>query len=304
MEKAPLLRAALERKIPLGDRLELVAADLEGDAGWSDAVEGVDGVFHVASPVPRTRTPRHEQLVKPALDGTLRVLNAADRAQVKRVVITSSVAAIAGGHPRRQQPFTEQDWCIVEAASAYDKSKALAERAAWDWARARVDAPEVVALNPSFVMGPLLWSEFSPSLMLIEMLLNRKLPLVPDLYFGLVDVRDLAEAHLLAMTIPEAAGQRFICDNGVMSYQQIAQTLHDYLTPRGIAVPTRRLPSWVLKIGGLVSPTLREEVVPRLGRKREFDSSRTRSVLGWQPRSIEETLRETAESLLANKRRT
>lgn len=299
MDAAQSLIAVLGRDRPLGERLEFVPAQLERDDGWAAAVEGLDGVFHVASPVPRKIPIRDDGMVGSARDGTIRVLEAARRARIPRVVMTSSIAAIGGGHPQREAPFTELDWSVVEPLPPYNKSKTVAELAAWDYVQAHPDAPELVTINPSFVLGPLLWAERSPSLELVAMLLSGKVPLVPDLYFGLVDVRDVAKAHYLAMVAPDAAGKRFICNNVTWSYLQIAKSLHDYLAPRGIRVPTTRLPSWTIRMGALVSLTLREEVAPRLGRKRDFDSSRLRQLLGWEPRGIEETLQETADSLLA-----
>lgn len=185
-----------------------------------------------------------------------------------------------------------------ELAPPYEKSKIIAERAAWDWVRTHKDAPELATINPSFVLGPVLWKEHSPSLDIVALLLNGESPGVPDLHFGLVDVRDVAQAHYLAMIRPEAVGQRFLCNTVVWSHQEIARLLHDYLSPRGVHVPTRRMPDWLVRVGGLLSPSMRF-IAPRLGKRKELDATRLRNLLGWQPREIATTLRETADSLLA-----
>lgn len=292
------VREAAIRRGHSGDRLELVAAELGSDGSWDEAMAGIDGVFHVASPVPGSIPLEDASFVGPAVSGTLRVLEAAHRARVKRVVMTSSVAAMTNGHACRSQPFSEQDWSIVESASPYEKSKTLAERAAWQWVAAHPDTLELVSINPSFVLGPTLWMERSPSLDLVQVLLDGRVPGVADLHFGIVDVRDVAEAHYLAMLRPEACGQRFLCNCAVLSYYDIACVLGQYLAPRGVRIRTRRLPNWFVRAVGLFNPSVKF-VIPRLGQRKELDNSRLRDLLGWRPRSVEQTLRDTADSLLA-----
>ena len=303
MDRAKVLQQAIAQHVEVGDRLELVPADLERDAGWSEAAAGMSGIFHVASPVPNKTPLRDEFFVGPATHGTLRVLEAARAAGVSRVVMTSSVAAVVSGLPCRNEPFTESDWGNVDVAPPYEKSKISAERAAWDWVRAHGDPPEFATVNPSFVLGPVLWSEHSPSLDIVDLLLDSKQPGVPDLHFGLVDVRDVAAAHYQAMIVPEAAGQRFICNTALLSHQEIARLLQSYLEPRGVRIPTRRVPNWVVKVMGLFVPSMRF-IAPRLGLRKELDASRLRDVLAWQPRDITTTLRETADSLLAARQST
>ena len=297
-ERETDLRAALAHHGSGAARLEFVEATLESDAGWDAACAGVDGVFHVASPVPGKTPLVDASFLGPAREGTLRVLEAADRAGARRVVLTSSVAAITNGHPPRPAPFTAADWSIAEQAPPYEKSKTIAERAAWDWSAAHPDGPELVSVNPSFVLGPLLVAERSPSLDIVRLLVERKQPGVADLYFGIVDVRDVAEAHYLAMTRPEAKGQRFLCNTEVLSHHQIACVLAAHLRPRGLRIATRRLPNWFVRLLGRFVPTIRF-IVPRLGQRKELDSSKLRQVLGWDPRPVGETLCETADSLLA-----
>jgi dihydroflavonol-4-reductase len=297
-EREPALRQALAQRDPGGERLEFVEATLESDAGWDAATAGVEGVFHVASPVPGRVPLVDASFVGPARDGTLRVLEAARRAGVRRVVLTSSVAAITSGHAVRSAPFTEADWSLADRAQPYEKSKTVAERAAWEFSAAHPAGPELATVNPSFVLGPLLVAERSPSLDIVRNLVERRQPGVADLHFGIVDVRDVAEAHWLAMIRPEAKGQRFLCNTEVLSHAEIAGLLAAQLGPRGLRIPTRRLPSWFVRAVGLFDPTVRF-VVPRLGKRKELDSSKLRSTLGWEPRPVAETLRDTAESLLA-----
>lgn len=297
MDRAGAVTQALAQRTEIGDRLELVPADLDQDAGWADATSGVTGVFHVASPVPGKTPLREECFMGPASRGTLRVLEAARFAGARRVVVTSSVAAITGGLECRSTPFNESDWGNPELSPPYEKSKITAERAAWDWVRTQTGAPELATINPSFILGPALWKEHSPSLDIVALLLNSRSPGVPDLHFGLVDVRDVAEAHYLAMIRPEAAGQRFLCNTVVWSHQEIARSLHDYLRPRGVRIPIGRIPNWVVRASGLVNPSMRF-IAPRLGKRKELDATRLRELLGWQPRDIAATLRETADSLL------
>jgi dihydroflavonol-4-reductase len=296
-ELEPTLRAALARHVTLGERLELVSAELARDEGWDLAAHGTRGVFHVASPVPR-RTPAHEdELIVPARDGALRVLRAARNAGAPRVVLTSSDAAVTAASAARATAFSEKDWTNLEQASAYEKSKTLAERAAWDWVQANRPSPELVSVNPVFVLGPLLWSNYSPSLEVVRELMTSALPGLPDLSFPLVDVRDVAQAHYLAMVRPEAAGQRFICGAGAWSMVEIARVLREHLAPRGFRIPSRRLPNWAVRTYALFDPTARM-VTHQLGVPQARDSSRIRSTLGWQDRDVGQTIRDTADSLI------
>jgi nucleoside-diphosphate-sugar epimerase len=298
MAREQQLREVLSRQTAVDDRLQLLAADLEADAGWNEAASGMDGVFHVASPVPGKTPLEDRYFVGPARNGMLRVLEAARRAKVKRVVLTSSVAAITGGHACRNTPFSEQDWSIANRCPPYEKSKTLTERAAWDFIQAHADAPELAVINPAFVLGPTLWSETSPSLDIVRMLVFRMQSGVADLYFGIVDARDVAEAHYLAMVRPEARGQRFLCNSATLSHQEIAKILADYLVPSGMRVPTRVLPNWLVRVVSLFNPSVRF-ILPRLGQRKELDNSRLREQLGWRCRPVQETLRDTADSLLS-----
>jgi nucleoside-diphosphate-sugar epimerase len=207
-----------------GDRLEFVQADLLSDEGWSEAVAGCDYVLHVASPLPMLQPRNHDVLVRPAREGTLRVLKAAHGAGVRRVLLTSSFAAVGYGHPPREAAFTEADWTDPTAEGAYIKSKTLAEQAAWDFVAGEGKGLELATVNPVVILGPALDADSSVSVALIKALLNGRLPVLPRRAIGIVDVRDVADLHVRAMTDPSAKGERFLCVSGdFMTIQEIAQ---------------------------------------------------------------------------------
>ncbi len=213
LARAADVRAAIGAIAPGAERIELAAADLNADAGWADAVAGVDYVLHVASPVPAVDPKSDDELVRPARDGALRVLKASREAGVKRVVMTSSISAIIYGRGAREAPFTEADWTDetnLEDTSPYDRAKTIAERAAWAWLKAEGGALELTTVNPALVLGPVLGADFSTSLEAVKKLLDGSAPAVPRFGFSLVDVRDIAALQALAMTSPAAAGERFI----------------------------------------------------------------------------------------------
>ena len=295
--RADDVRRALEATPGL-DRLELCEASLTADTGWADAVAGSRFVLHTASPVP-TRQPRYEaELIAPAREGTLRVLRAATDAGVARVVVTSSVAAVLSGHAREaDRVFSEHDWSdLTGRMPAYSRSKTLAEQAAWAFVDAQPAARrlELVTINPCFVLGPSLAGADNASNEIVRKLMAREMPGVPRLMFSLVDVRDVADAHLRAMTVPAAAGRRFIVSEGEYWYVEIARMLAD----AGHRVPTRVVPDWAVRVLSWFDPTVRLVVV-RLGRESHVSSASARDVLGWSTRGIRETLRDTATSIAA-----
>jgi len=283
-----------------GDRLAFVAADLTADAGWAAAVAGCDHVLHVASPFPAD-VPRHEDdLIVPAREGALRVLRAARDAGVRRVVQTSSFAAVGYGHPQLDRPFDEHDWSRPEGAgiTAYAKSKTLAERAAWDFMAREGGELELAVVNPVGVFGPALGADFSTSIEIIRRMMDGALPALPRVSFGVVDVRDVADLHLLAMTRPEAAGERFLAVAGdFVSLREIALMLHRRLGEAAGRVPVRELPDWLLRIVALVDKSV-AQIVPELGKRKTATADKARRVLGWSPRPAEDAVVATAESLL------
>jgi nucleoside-diphosphate-sugar epimerase len=283
-----------------GDRLAFFAADLENDAGWREAVAGCEYVLHVASPFP-SNAPKHEdELIVPAREGALRVLRASRDAGVKRVVLTSSFAAIGYGHPEQEAPFDETDWTDTSGGDVapYIKSKALAERAAWDFMTREGGALELSVINPVGVFGPVLGPDFATSITLVKRLLDGGMPGTPRLYFGVVDVRDVADLHIRAMTHPAARGERFLAIAGdTQSVGDIARVLKRRLGAAAKNAPTRQLPDWLVRLVALVNPALRQ-LVPQLGKIRRASNEKAKRLLGWAPRSNEEAVVATAESLL------
>ncbi|XVV15669.1 SDR family oxidoreductase [Actinoplanes sp. CA-131856] len=275
-------------------------ADLQSDEGWPEAVAGCDFVLHVASPT-LTQVPRDDdEMVRPAVDGTVRVLRAALEAGVRRVVLTSAIGAVAYGHPPRDTPFTEEDWTNLDADLApYQRSKTLAERAAWDFVAGEGRGLELATVNPTAVLGPVLGPDYSPSLNSIAGMLDGSLPALLKFATGYVDVRDVASLHLLAMTEPAAAGERFIATAGHSLWQRdIAAILRARLGDRAAKVPTREMPLTVARGLAKVNPQMRALRLI-LGRDLDATSAKAERLLGWKPRPIEDTIVETAESLLA-----
>ncbi|MFG1709816.1 NAD-dependent epimerase/dehydratase family protein [Nonomuraea sp. M3C6] len=254
---------------------------------------------HVASPFPSAPPDDEDELIRPAVEGTLRVLRAARDAGVRRVVVTSSFGAIGYGHPDTERPFTEDDWTDVDGGVApYIKSKTLAERAAWDFMTRQGGPMELSVVNPVGIFGPVLGPDHAGSINLITMLMNGDLPGVPRQYFGVVDVRDAADLHLRAMTSPKAAGQRFMAAAGdVVSLHDIALTLRERLGPAAHRVPTEVLPDEVVRQAAESNPAMRETAA-NLGRIRHLSSDKARLVLGWAPRSSQDAVTATAQSLL------
>ncbi|WP_256921900.1 aldehyde reductase [Leifsonia sp. NCR5] len=283
-----------------GDRLTFAVADLTADAGWAEAVAGCDVVLHVASPFPATQPKDENELIVPARDGALRVLRAARDAGVQRVVLTSSFAAIGYGHPPTDRPFTEDDWTDLDSGvpvSAYVKSKTLAERAAWDFVQREGGALELATVNPVGILGPVLGHDYSSSVQLIKAVRDGRLPRLPNVSFGIVDVRDVAALHLLAMTRQEAAGQRFLAISGdVMSAQEVALLIRGHLGEGGARITTKTMPDWVLKALAPFSRTVRGSL-PDVGVVRRASAAKAERVLGWSPRSREEAILATVDSL-------
>ena len=271
------------------------------DEGWRQATEGCEFVHHVASPFPAS-VPKHENdLIVPAREGTLRVLRAARDAGVKRVVVTSSFAAIGYGQPPMGRPFTEADWSNPNSTEigAYAKSKTLAERAAWDFIEREGGGLQLAVVNPVGVFGPVLAEDTSTSVLIIKKMLDGALPGVPRVWFGVVDVRDVADLHLRAMTDPRAKGERFLAVAGdFLSLKDIALVLKARLGKAAKKVPAREIPDWVLRVAALFDPAVKL-VLPELGKPaKNASNAKARTVLGWTPRTNEEAIVSTAESLL------
>jgi dihydroflavonol-4-reductase len=284
-----------------GNRLSFFAADLEKGLGWAEAAAGCDYVHHVASPFPPAQPKDERELIRPAREGTVRVLRAARDAGVKRIVVTSSFAAVGYGQGQRDTPYTEADWTDPDgpAVQPYMKSKTLAERAAWDFIAREGNGMELAVVNPVGIFGPALNGDLSTSIFLVKTMIEGKMPGTPRLYLGVVDVRDVADLHLRAMTDPAAAGERFLAVAGeAMSFHQMAMVLRERLGPAAAKVPKRELPDWLIRLLAIVNPLARE-AVPRLGIKASASNEKARRVLGWTPRSREDAIVASGESVIA-----
>jgi nucleoside-diphosphate-sugar epimerase len=283
-----------------GENLSFVAADLTSDHGWADALDDVDFVLHVASPVQPGHVANEDDVILPAREGTLRVLRAARDAGVKRIVLTSAFHAVGWGHPHRDHTFTEQDWTIVDGpgVDAYGKSKTLAERAARDFMAADGRSMELVTLLPVAVMGPVMGKDISGANHIIEMMLDGAMPGFPNLFIPIVDVRDVATAHILAMTSADAAGRRFLLSNGpALAMKEIGATIRAELGDAASRVPTRSLPDFVVRIGALFSPRFRA-IAPDLGHAKKTSNENARGTLGWTPRDPHEAIVAAARSMV------
>jgi len=281
-----------------GDQLSFVAADLTGDDGWSEATEGCAYVMHGASPTPSGNQVREEDWIRPAVDGNLRVLRAARDSGTRRVVLTSAFGAIGVGHGPRSRAFDETDWSDLNGHVApYQKSKTLAERASWDFIAREGGGLELTTVNPTTVLGPALGPDYSHSIRLIKNMLDGQAG-CPKINTCVVDVRDVADLHLRAMTHPAAKGERFLAASGESLWlTEIAQMLKERLGAAANEVSTRTLPNWFIRVVALVNPTMRG-IVPHLGVNMNASGEKARRLLGWSPRSREEAIVATAESLI------
>lgn len=285
--EAMIQRSGIER----AGSLRLVEADLTSDAGWDDVVQGSDYVLHVASPFPPQRPEDADELIGPARDGTLRVLRASIAAGVKRVVLTSSVAAVSYGHTVEGRLYDERDWTNLSSPQAdpYTQSKTLAERAAWDLIALDRGATELTTIAPVGIYGPVLGEPLSTSISLIRYLLAGYMPVVSRIYFGVVDIRDLADLHVRAMLSQQAAGERFIATSGGdVSILELADILRDAFPAFRDRLPTSYMPD------DQVPP----QMAPQIGIRRDTTSDKAKRLLDWKPRSTQDAIIATAQSLI------
>ena len=282
------------------DQLRCFAADLMQDAGWAEAAAGCSHVAHIASPLPAGVPRDANELIVPARDGALRALKAARGAGVRRVVMTSSVAAIAYGHGPGEHRFTEKDWTNLDAPGVppYVQSKTIAERAARDWVAREGGGLEFCTVNPSVVLGPVASADYSASVVIVQSLLQGRIPAMPRIGFGIVDVRDVADLHWRALTEPGMAGERFIACAGFTWLRDIAALLREELGADARRVPTLNLPDWSVRLLAHVSPMVRA-AASELGTARHQDASHAREVLGWVPRAPKEAILASARDLIA-----
>lgn len=300
LARADEVRAVLAKHNPAAAQIELVAADLSSDAGWAEAVAGCTYVQHIASPFPTVHPKDENELIRPARDGALRVLKAAKAAGVKRVVMTSSVAALMYGlGDKRPDVSTEDNWSDPAGKdnTPYTKSKTLAERAAWDYVNGEGAGLELTVINPSGVMGPALSKDVSTSLEIAIRLTNGKTPGIPNLGFSFVDVRDVAAAHVAAMESPAAAGERFIASADFLWFKEAADIIRTAFPALDKKIPKRMVPDFMLKLMAVVQP-IYKQTVTELGRTRRASGAKATRVLGVTFRPAKEALIASVQSLI------
>lgn len=280
MSKADGLRETLSRHTDIG-LLEFAEADLLGDAGWDEAVTGCEGVAHVASPNPLVQPKDEDKLVRPAVDGTMRVLRAAERHKVKRFVHTSSIFAVILGHPRDRTHFDAGDWTDLNGAGVtpYGRSKTLAEKAARAFVRESGTAMRYASINPGYVFGPALDREINASTEMIRLFLAGKYPGAPRLCLPVVDVRDVAKSHVMAMETDDLVNDRYLVVADCTWTIAITRALHEKLGSDGRRSPTRELPDWLVWLIGLVDPAARG-IRSELGKEIDIETGAARRLLG------------------------
>ncbi|NIK72483.1 aldehyde reductase [Paenibacillus sp. BK720] len=279
--------------------LSFIQADLSNDHNWDDAVKGAEYVIHVASPTPNKVYKDENEMIQPARDGVLRVLRAARDAGVKRVVLTSAFGAIGVGHKNHKGPFTEKDWSNTDAnIHPYQKSKTIAEKAAWEFIRQEGNGLELATVNPVGVMGPILGNDYSHSNNSIRQMLESNQKYVPKIYSDYVDVRDVASLHILAMLRPEANGERFIASSAeTLSMLDIANILRKHLGEDAKNAPKGELPSILVRAIAIFKPQLRM-IATLLGQDMSTSNQKAKRLLGWTPRSAEEAISATGKSMI------
>jgi dihydroflavonol-4-reductase len=294
------IREIIAKRAQANDRLEILPGNLEQDSGWSEAMRGVESVLHIASPFPLLDPKNEKELIVPAVEGTQRVLRAAHDEEIKRVVIVSSVAAVSAGHNGDNRTFDENDWSVIEKnIGAYAKSKTLAERKAWSFINSteNTNKMEMVAINPPLILGPLPNKDLVTSAEMVSTLMLGQVPGVARIKVGVVDVRDVASALILAMTTPEAAGNRFICPAGTVWLKEMADILDKNYAARGYKIHTTQFPVFLVRILALFDKKI-ARVADDLDWDFEFSDEKIKRILKWSPRSAEEAILAMAESLI------
>lgn len=294
------LRAMIAAEVDLGDRLSVYAADLLKSEGWEHAAAGSHYVIHTASPMPVGEF-KGQDILTPAREGTRRVLEAATTANVKRVVVTSS--GVAALPPLgTTEPISERLWTERPDNPAYNyaRAKTLAEQDAWRFAQSNQGAPELTAILPGFILGPVMGPDYSGSVDLIAQMLQGKMPAVPRIGFGIVDVRDLADLHIRAMTSPAAAGERLLAMGEFLWMIEIARILRERFGEQAAKAPTRVVPNWLVRFLALFVADM-ASVKPDLGVEQRVDVSKVERMLSWRTRPAAQSVADAAESLFMKK---
>ncbi|GAA0881988.1 aldehyde reductase [Sphingobacterium siyangense subsp. cladoniae] len=282
------------------DNLSFIETDLSEDKNWDLAVQGCSYVLHIASPTPIVNYKHEDEMINPAKEGVLRVLRAARAAGVKRVVLTSAYGAVGMGNRNRTIPYTEKDWSNLSGnLHPYQKSKTIAEKTAWEFITNEGGGLELSVVNPVAVMGPVLGTDYSHSNQVVKKMLEGEIKACPKVYCCHVDVRDVADLHLLAMTHPKAAGERFLATTGkALSMLDVAGILKKNLGELAVKVPTKEMPNWIVRAAAIFNPSLKM-LATLLGKYAETSGDKAKQLLNWSPRSSEEAIMATADSMLA-----
>ena len=299
LKKSELVKQMLkEGGIHAFENLSFAEADLQNEQSWEKAVQGCSYVIHVASPTPHTDATTEDDFVIPAKNGVLFVMRAAKKAGVKRVVLTSAFGAVGYGTVKTT-PYTEKDWTVLnDTVFPYQKSKTISEKAAWEFIENEGKGMELSVVNPTGVLGPVLANDFSHSIQSIKQMLDGDMKACPKIISGYVDVRDVADLHFKAMTVPEANGERFIAVAGEgYSLLDTADVLRKNLGEKASKVPTKELPNWLVKILAVFNPKVKA-VIPYLGMVKRASNKKAKDMLGWNPRPTDEAILATANSLI------
>lgn len=298
LERAEQIRNIMKKHTKKADAIEFVQAELTEAASWEEAMNGCSGVLHIASPVPVVQPKNADEVIIPAREGALNVLKAAKKNGVSRVVMTSSVSAVWGKGREGSRMYSESDWTYTDDPdqSPYSLSKTFSEKAAWEFVEEH-GTPELVVINPSFVFGPALETDYGSSLEILYKILKGKYPMVPKLGFEIVDVRDVAVLHRLAYESPKAVGRRFLCSSGFRWLKEMSIFLRENFPEYRDKISVREMPNLLFKIIAIFDGSV-ARFVPNLEIKKEIDISPAREVLGWIPRSPEESMEAGAHSLI------
>jgi nucleoside-diphosphate-sugar epimerase len=300
LSREAAVRASLGKITDPGNRLSFHAANLTSDDGWDAAVDGCDYVLHVASPLGVADPKDPNDLIVPAREGAKRAVGAAIKAGVRRVVLTSSVAATYRGRDFKGDWTSDETvWTDPDepGIGVYAQSKTLAERAAWELLHASSTKTTLATVNPALVLGPVTSGDFSESVQVVERLLSGRVPGIPRLGFNIVDVRDVADLHIRAMTDEHGAGERFIAAGQFAWMSDLADLLRARLGAGAAKVPTRKVPNFVIRLAGLFDKDL-GSVTSSLGLKHDYSSDKAQRMLGWKPRPMDETIVDCANSLI------
>lgn len=281
-------------------QLEFIETDLTSDKNWNEAMMGCQYVLHIASPI-FLRLPKNEdEMIRPAVDGTLRVLKAARDSGVKRVVMTSNFGAVGYSHKEKNSLITEESWTDPneKGLSTYNKSKVLAEKAAWDFIEKEGGALELSVINPMGIFGPSLNEDLSSGFELLKKLLDGSMKAIPDIRLGIVDVRDVAELHILAMEKPQAKGERFLAlSGGTMSLIEIVKLLKEKMPYVTTKAPAKSLPTFIIRLSSIFNDQAKA-ILPLVGINRNASNKKAKTILGWVPRTNEEAVTASVISLI------